>query len=245
MSEQQAEYGTAIATAAPNAYDLIMQAVSDERCDPAKLRELLAVRREWRADEAAAAFNAAVVRFQQRCPIIAKGDRAEKNNYAALDRIWRAVRPLMEECGLAISWESVRPLNDVCILDGHLRHSQGHTEPLHYELPMPKPITSREGKMVQNVAQAMGSATTYAKRYATCAALGINTGTDDDGNGGGTGPELTAEQAANLSRLCEQTDTDPAKVAGWAGVQQLAHLPAARYNEAVTMLERKLRGGAK
>ena len=79
-----------------DSYALIMRAVSDKSCDPAKLRELLAVRREWNADEAAGEFNRAVVQFQQECPIIGKDDTADGKPYAKMDRIWRAIRPLLD-----------------------------------------------------------------------------------------------------------------------------------------------------
>jgi len=165
-------------------YGLIMRAVSDPLCDPAKLRELLAVRREWNADEAAAEFNAAVVRFQQKCTMIVKGDDNRGKKYAKMERIWPHIKPLLKDCGLAITWGSCRSDNGVCILDGHIRHVRGHAEPVHYELPIPEAIVSSSGKVVQNAAQVMGSATTYAKRYATCAALGIQTFADDDGSCG-------------------------------------------------------------
>ena len=168
----------AVTVSAPqlSAYSLIMQAVADPACDPAKMKALLDVRRDWMEDEARAAFNAAVVEFQQRAKIIAKGDTNNGKAYAKMDRIWREVRPLLDECGLGITWESVRTSGDVCILDGHLRHSAGHAQPLHHEMPLPDKING------QNSAQRAGSGETYAKRYATCAALGIQTGEDDDGN---------------------------------------------------------------
>lgn len=158
-----------------DALAVVMRAVNDEKCDPAKLRELLAVRREWMQDEALAAFNAAVVQFQQRARIVARGDVANGRAYAKMDRIWREIRPLMDGCGLAVTWESVKTAGDSCILDGHLRHARGHAQPLHHEMPLPDKISG------QNAAQRAGSGETYCKRYATCAALGIQTGEDTDG----------------------------------------------------------------
>lgn len=149
--------------------------VSDPACDPSKLREILAARKEWMADEAAAAFNAAVVQFQRESAIVEKLDTANGRAYARMDRIWRTIRPLLDKCGLAITWESVKTTADTVILDGHLRHSQGHAQPLHHEMPMPDVLKG------QNSAQRAGSGETYAKRYAVCAALGIQTGEDDDG----------------------------------------------------------------
>ena len=159
-------------------YAAAMRAVADPACDPVRLQALLAVRRDWMADEAKAAFNAAVVRFQHECPIIEKKDKAYDKLYARIDRIWRTIRPLMEQCGLAIVWEGFREQGGVCFLDGNLMHRAGHSQPLHHEVPLPDQIKG------MNATQRSGAAETYAKRYAMCSALGIQTGDDDDGHGG-------------------------------------------------------------
>lgn len=219
---------------AEQGYELILRAVSDPQCDPAKLRELLAVRREWNADEADAAFNAAVVRFQQECPIIPKLDKAYDKMYARIDRIWRTVRPLLERCGLAVTWESVKPTGDMCILDGHLRHTRGHAQPLHHEVPLPDLIKG------QNSTQRGGSAETYAKRYALCAALGIQTGDDDDdGNAGGRGPYISEAQAANLRELCEASGSKLETVMAMAGVTSLEQYPESAYNQTAPLLKKR------
>ena len=56
--------------------------------DPQYLRELLAVRREWEADEARKAYFRAISEFQSRAPIIEKADDAHGKKYAKMDRIW-------------------------------------------------------------------------------------------------------------------------------------------------------------
>jgi len=227
----------AIATRADTStpYSIIMAAVADERCDPAKLRELLAVRREWLADDAAQAFNAAVVRFQQTCRVIAKADTANGRAYARMDRIWREVRPIMEECGLAVTWESVTIEGDVCKLEGHLRHASGHAQRLAHAIPLPDKISG------QNAAQRAGSGETYAKRYATCAALGIQTGVDDDGCGGTPAERITVEQEATLRELCEASGRKVESLLVLAGVKTLAEYPATRFDEVCAMLRAAIR----
>jgi hypothetical protein len=215
-------------TAAEQSYAVIMQAVNDPACDPAKLRELLAVRREWMADESARAFNAAVVAFQQQAGIIKKADSANGRPYARIDRIWREVRPIMQACGLAVTFESVRTNGETCILDGHVRHATGHAQAIHHEIPLPQAIPG------QNAAQRAGSAETYAKRYATCAALGIQTGDDDDGNAGRR--VTTDEKLATLDDLKRITaartkhgrsaDAVREIVRVVAGVEDAKHIPA-------------------
>jgi hypothetical protein len=178
---------------------------------PDVLKAWLAVGRQWNADQAAAAFNSAVVTFQQAAPVVEKGDTANGRAYARMDRIWRSVRPLLRQCGLAVTWERVSVTGEVCALDGHLRHARGHAEALHHEIPLPQAIPG------QNAAQRAGSAETYAKRYATLAALGLTTGDDDDGNCGQVvPPAVTQEQEAQIRELCEELGREPLKALAYA-----------------------------
>lgn len=192
------------AGAASSSFAMIQQAMSDKSVDPEKLRALLDVRRDWLADEAKQAFSEAVVHFQQECPIIAPKDTANSRPYARMDRIWREIRPYIQKCGLSVTWESVKVVDEVCVVDGHLRHAAGHAEALHYELPMPDAIKGT------NKAQRMGSATTYAKRYAICGALGIQIGTDDDGSGDSKQKEMDATDFAELVQEWIEESIDPA-----------------------------------
>ncbi len=223
------------------ALSLIREAMASG-ATPETLRELLAVRREWEADEARKAYNVAVSEFQRRCPIIEKADKAYDKQYARMDRIWRTIRPLLGELGLSATWQACELRGDgLCHVDGQLRHRDGHGEKLAQDIPMPELIKG------QNRAQQMGSAATYAKRYALSAALGIVTGDDDDGHRAGT-QFVTHDQAQEITQL-----VDAARgVAGfnegafwkWAGVEHAQDVPANRFADVVAALKRKLKGGA-
>ena len=217
--------------------EIVARMSTDPACDPAKLRELLAVRREWQADLAAAAFNAAIVRFQQQCPIIPKLDKAYDKMYARIDRIWRTIRPLMESCGLAVTWESMKEQGGVMVLEGHLRHTQGHAQPIHHEVPLPDIIKG------QNITQRTGSAETYAKRYALCAALGIQTGDDDDGAGGVVaGAPIDAKQRNLLADLLAESGRSEAFLCGLAEVRTLGEIPGADFKVLSNTLQKIIDG---
>ena len=98
---------------------IINQAVTNG-IDPAALRELLAVRREWEADEARKAFNHALADFQREAPIVEKADDAHGKKYAALDRIWRTIRPLLTDKGLSVTWHVTAIEDGVCRIEGEL-----------------------------------------------------------------------------------------------------------------------------
>lgn len=201
------------------------------------LQALLAARREWEADEAKKAYNHALADFQREAPIVEKADDAHGKKYAALDRIWRTVRPLLTEKGLSVTWHetSIDVDNKVCSIAGELAHRDGHSVTLKRDVPMPDIIRG------QNAAQQAGSAETYGKRYALCAALGIVTGEDDDASS--CGETITAKQMTELSGMLDQVDerdkvlTD---LLDWASVDTLEDLPANKFATAKKAINAKL-----
>lgn len=231
------ELSTIDNTQAP-AVALIREAIA-AKADPAQLRELLAVRREWEADEARKAFNFAVSEFQKRAPIVAKEDQAHDKKYARMDRIWREIRPLLTDLGLSVTWQICELRDQLCHVEGQLRHRDGHGEKLVQDIPLPEIVRG------QNRAQQMGSASTYARRYALCAALGIVTGDDDDGNAAG-GNYVTDQQARQITELIDAARGIDGFNAGafwkWAGAERAAEIRADRFTDIVAALNRKLSG---
>jgi len=228
-----------LTTTQTGAISLIQNALATG-VSPEHLRELLAVRREWEADEARKAFNFAVSDFQRRAPIIAKADKAYDKEYARMDRIWREIRPLLTELGLSVTWQ-ICELRDggLCHVEGQLRHAHGHGEKLTMDVPVPELIKG------QNKAQQMGSASTYAKRYAMTAALGIVTGDDDDGHRAGT-LFVTHDQAVQIDELVQAcrglADFNEPVFWKWAKAESATEIEAARFGDVVKSLKNKLGG---
>jgi hypothetical protein len=209
---------------------------------PEQLRELLAVRREWEADEARKAYNTNIAEFQRRAPIIAKDDKAYDKSYARMDRIWREIRPLLTELGLSVTWQVCELRDQICHVEGQLRHRDGHGERLVQDIPMPELIKG------QNRAQQMGSASTYARRYALCASLGIVTGDDDDGHRAGT-DFVSHDQAQEIAALIDAargiSGFNEKAFWGWVGATCAQEVPANRFADVVAALKRKLKGDGK
>lgn len=235
-----------------SALALIQQALAAD-VPTEKLRELLAVKKDWEADEARKAYNLAISEFQRRAPIIEKGDDANGKAYAAIDRIWRTIRPTLTELGLAVTWQKceLRVEGGVCHLEGRLSHRDGHGEVLVFDIPIPDPITNSSGRAVQNKAQVFGSAVTYAKRYATCAALGVVTGEDDDGNGG-VKVTLDADQQKAVKERIEAwrgvpSWTQEREEVFWrfVGTKDLGKVITDRYLDILDLLKRSIGGGKK
>lgn len=229
--------------AAPSSIVSIIQQTMSDGQSPEYLRELLAVRRDWEADEARKVFNVAISDFQARAPIIEKADDANGRGYARIDRIWRAVRPLLTELGLSVTWQVCELREGLCHVEGRLRHRDGHGEDLRMDVPLPELIKS------QNRAQQMGSASTYAKRYALCGALGIVTGDDDDDGNAAGAKFVTAEQAEEIKGLVDACrgldDFKEEAFWKWAGAKSAEEVADSRCKDVLASLRRKLRGGAR
>lgn len=229
----------------------IKAAATNPEVSPEKLREFLAARREWEADEARKAYNAAVAEFQRTAPIVPKSTKGQKGDYAALDQIWSAVRRRLTDLGLAVTWNIVELKGEgegqFCHLDGMLRHKLGHGERLAFDLPLPGIIKTSDGRAVINPSQMMGSAVSYAKRYALCAALGIVTGEDDDADSlspnGLCVDDAQAREIEDLLAAARGVDGFNEKAFwAWLGCDKVREIYARQHAGAVQALKAKIAG---
>jgi hypothetical protein len=126
---------------------------------------------------AQAAWTAAFVAAQAEMPEIAKtktakietaNKRSFSYSYAELPGIIEAVRATLSNHGLAVA-QSVESNGPGIGVATRIYHRDGHVETFG-------PIVLAAG----NDARSAGSAITYARRYALCAALGIAPDDDDD-----------------------------------------------------------------
>lgn len=116
-------------------------------------------------------------------------NRAYHSRYADLGAILVAVRPALTKHGIFLSWEITQSSNSSVAASVVLRHRSG--------LSMKSNAIVMPFDVKGIAAQAVGSAMTYAKRYAISSFLGIATDDDDDGNATG---EVTAKSEAPAPR---------------------------------------------
>ena len=112
---------------------------------------------------------AALVKFQASVSKVAKESNNPffKSKYASLANILDTIQKPLSECGLAIS-----QFPDANALTTIIVHAEaGEWMESSYVMPVAK----------QNDPQAMGSAMTYARRYALGSILNLNIDDDDDG----------------------------------------------------------------
>jgi len=155
--------------------------------------------------------------FQAELPLIGKeaDNPFYKSKYASLESIQQAIQPLLQKHGLGYYFQpTAEGLHSVIFTE------DGQT----IEFDYPANLTGKP--------QEIGSAITYAKRYALCAMFGlIIGGEDDDGNEANQQKEaevkqpeyfekVTPEQASQIVKLLANPQT---KGKGYAYYKKINH----------------------
>jgi hypothetical protein len=215
---------------------VIERAALNPEVDIDKMERLLQMQERIMARNAKAAYAAALSRMQPELPVIVERggirDRAGnvQSTYARWEDINDAIKPVLARHGFALSFRTGAADNKVRVV-GVLSHQEGHSEETELELP----VDTSGGK---NAVQAVGSSTSYGKRYTAAALLNLTSkGEDDDGRAGGGNPPVSPEQVEDLQERIERYGADIAKFCGFLKVRALAELPASRFDAAVKALE--------
>lgn len=221
----------------PATTPLAIIATAIERGVPAaELAQLMDLQERYERNQAAAAFGAAVARFQSLCPIVHKSRNTKESGnfgyaFASYDDVMRAAGPALKECGLALNFSSEHVDSGIKVTC-RVRHG------MHYEdhtLTVPVP------SMKVNDTQRYGAALSYAKRYALCAALNIVVSDEDTDAANLDSEPIRESQLKQLRDLLMATNSDGARFLKWAKVERLEDLNVAKFHEAVKMLEAKPR----
>ena len=228
--------------AAPSMFELIMRAVKDPACGPQKMAQLLELSREVRKDDAKAAYMRAMVALKPLLPIIDRKGRivihtkgAEKIDaniqqstpYALWEDIDAAITPILYDHGFVLTFRCGAGQDGRITVTGVLSHEIGHSEETTMQLPL-------DTSGSKNNVQAVGSSTSYGKRYTAGLLLNLRTkGEDDDGRKGGDPGPISEEQAETILGLLTRDKSDVQLFCKSMKVANVLEIPAARYGEAV------------
>ena len=166
-----------------------------------------------------------------------KVNPAFKSRYADLASVWDACREPLASNGLSVIQMPGPVENGQMSLTTQINHSSGQWVRETMTIPLSKVD-----------AQGYGSATSYARRYALAAFVGVSPD-DDDGNAASkrapandpaTGPAISDSQFAQLTTLAEHSGADLRGFCKYFKVDAVKDLPAAHFTKAKAMLEKKL-----
>lgn len=158
-----------------------------------------------------------------------------KSKFASLAAVRNAIMPVFAKHGLSILQDLKNESGGIACTTLIL-HSSGQKLTLG---PLFMPCMKPD-------AQGLGSAATYARRYALLSTAGVAGEPDDDGNAAAassgnaqTAETITDAQAADLRALIEEVGETEERFLKWAKIEAIAKLPKIAYQNAVKKLEAK------
>jgi hypothetical protein len=199
-------------------------------------KESLAVMKELLAMDAEQRFTRAFAGLQGELPtIVASTLVKNRGAYEKFEDIMRVVGPLLTKHGFTISFSN--DFADGRVLERCHLSFGGHTRTNSFAV--------RVGRGDDATQQDLRAATT-AKRLALCNALNlvirqntIDNPDNDAGLEGDPNAKVTTEQADELERRAQLTNSDIPAFLKYAKVTKFADIPARLYNDLSALLRRK------
>lgn len=156
--------------------DSFIQTALDKGLGIEYLERLMALKKDWDAQQARKAFDEAMLLFQSKCPIIKKMSKGGQTkagqvayHFAPIEDIVAQTKDLIAECGFAYLIKAPKFTETSVEVTVEVRHVMGHSEISSMTIP----LLTKTG--VMSDAQVVGGTNTFAKRYAFCNAFGIMT----------------------------------------------------------------------
>jgi hypothetical protein len=193
------------------------------------LEKLMDLQERWEARQARRAFDEAIAAAKAEIkPIVRNREGHNAKKYADFAAIAAAVDPILSKHGIAYRFRTSQTdkIAVTCILTGF-----GHYEE-NTLVGLPDATGSK------NAIQAIGSALTYLQRYSLTQALGLAATYDDDGTAA-AGDLVSEEQIAALMTLATEVRADLPKFCKVMKVDDLASIPAAKFQHALDLLKTK------
>jgi len=220
--------------------DVISRAASDPNTDVDKLERLLGLYERITDRQAKASYTQALTAVQGEMPDIKKRGQIKnkslqvQSTYALWEDINDAIQPILARHGFALSFRTGFE-NGKTLVTGILSHKDGHSEETTIYLP-----ADTSGS--KNDVQAVGSSTSYGKRYTAGALLNMTfRGEDDDGNKAGIGDKITDKQAGEIRNLLAQHGKDIEKFCNYMHIEAVPDLLARDYDRAVAAITKGAR----
>jgi hypothetical protein len=226
---------------------LLVQRAMDTGVPVESLRELLAMKREMDADEAARAFARAKAQFDKDCPpVIARTEnqqfqvmrdgRTRNRRYASREDIEKTIRAPAAANGFSYSWGDTYTdkedgtLTVVCIV----LHVGGHERKAAVTLPTEVKTNKPSAQQV------VASVIEFGRRLTLINAFGLAM-SDDDADGAVPSEPIAPDQVAVLKAAIKETDASLNGFLSYFRIDALKDLPVDRLDEATRILAEKKR----
>jgi hypothetical protein len=193
--------------------DALMRVLSDPQIPADKLQIVLQMQKDILADRRRESFQSAFAAMAAEMPQVSKegvvilerqGQRLGSYKYARLEDMDETIRPILHKHGFALNFyePADNGANNKVTVRGVLMHVDGHS----VESEKSAPPDTGPGR---NGLQAIGSTTSYLRRYLTEELCNIvRRGVDDDGVSAGI-KLVSTDQIAELTTLLKAVKTTP------------------------------------
>ncbi len=233
----------------------LLQSMIERGADPDALKKMMDLSERWRANQAAEAFWSAFNAAQAEMPAIFKSKKGQHGNYAPFEQLNADIRPIYTKHGFSMSFTE-----EPGAREGYIRiccdvgHREGHVKRYMGDYPLDGE-GAKGGRAGMNAVQATGSTHSYAKRYL---AKDIwNLAESDEDNDGETylssGQVMAINNAIQALKNAEGAwtatgDALPEKYVPFSVIRfyevylakSLGDFPAAKFDDAMNTLDRKL-----
>lgn len=215
---------------------VIARAATDPNVDVEKMERLFALKERAEARQAEVIYSEAKAAAQAEMPQIKRTGKNDttRSTFAELDEIAAKIDPISHKHGFSMSYGTAD-----CPLEGHyrvtcrLRHRCGFFE--DFQADVPSDTVGMKGNQNKTPTHGFGSTMSYGRRYLKLLVWDIAT-TDDDGRAASSGGPIDDAQYAALTTMLQQYGASTAKFLRQFGIQTVNELPAARYADAVKLL---------
>ena len=222
----------------PTPMTLLDRAVA-QGADITILERLMALQERWEASQARKSFDEAIASARAEIKPIAKnrhvgfdsrkpGAARTYYRHEDLAEVARTVDAALSKNGLSYRWRTTSVINEPIAVTCIISHRAGHSEE--------NTLTAgRDDSGNKNSIQAIGSTLTYLQRYTLKAALGLAASNDDDGKATDSSA-ISDEQFDAIRKVMLDTSANEVRFCEFFAIEGVADLPAARFDEAMTML---------
>jgi len=190
---------------------LLQQAISDPTINPENLKQYLAVKKEWEADEALKLFNSAIHKAQSEMPVIVKDGWNDhtKSKFAKLETVAKGIKSVYTDNGFAVSFsEEPCDREDWLVIIMTVRHVGNHVE--QYRRYAPIDDTGTKGNATKTKIHGCQSTMSYMQRQLLCATFGVTVADEDnDGNTTDAPVEFITQEQADEIHVYIGNQEDP------------------------------------
>lgn len=227
---------------------MIERAARDPTIEMDKFDRLMQWKEKRDAEIARRAFNVAMAAAQGEIkPVARNAENSQTSSmYATLDAIGDAIDPVIARHGFSQSFGMVdSPLPNHYRMRCTVAHADGFER--DYFMDAEPDDKGPKGTVNKTSLHALGSTTSYLRRYLTLIIFNVKTKKilrDDDGNASGASLPINDEQLEQLHKALLASKSDIDKFCQLFKIEALSDLPVAKFKDAMARIAKKMESAA-